>query len=49
MFLLTKNNCLNVRDLNAVRHTCRAVYVFSSLRKDFHDYCVLNMSGQLVV
>ena len=27
-FLLTKNNCLNVRDLNAVRHTCRALYVF---------------------
>ena len=41
---------MNVRDLNhTVRHICHIVYVFSKLLKYFHDYCLFNMSGQLVV
>ena len=52
-----EKNCLekpkvmmSVTDLNhAVRHLCHVVDVCSKLLKDFHDYCLLNMSDQTVV
>ena len=50
MGLITKSDCMSVKDLNdAVRHLCHVVDVCSKLLKDFHDYCPLNMSDQIVV
>ena len=50
MGLITKNDCMSVTDLNhAVRHLCHVVDVCSNLLKDFNDYCLLNMSDQIVV
>ena len=41
---------MSVTDLNhAVRHLCHVVDVCSKLLKDFHDYCLFNMSDQLFV
>ena len=41
---------MKVRDLNhTVRHICHVVYVYCKMLKDFHDYCLFNMSDQLVV
>ena len=50
MGLITKSDYMSVMDLNhAVRHLCHVVDVCSELLKDFHDYCFLNMSDQIVV
>ena len=50
MGLITKNDCMSVTDLNhAVRHLCLLVDVCSKLLKDFHDYCLSNMSDQKFV
>ena len=50
MSLTTKSDFWCVTDLNhVVRHLCQVVDVRSKLLKDFHDYCLFNMSDQLVV
>ena len=50
MSLMTKSDCMSVKDLNhAVRHLCYAVDVCSKLLKDFPDYCLSNMSNRIVV
>ena len=50
MCLMTKIDCMSVKDLNhAVRHLCHVVDVCFKLLKDFHDYCLFNMSDQIVV
>ena len=47
---ITKTDCMSVTDLHqTVRYICHVVYVCSKLHKDFHDYCLFNMSDQLVV
>ena len=47
MGLITKSHCMSVADLNdAVGHLCHIVEVCSKLLKDFHDYCLFNMSDQ---
>ena len=49
MGLISKSDCMSVTDLNhAVRHFYDAVDVCSKLLNDFHDYCIVNMSGQPV-
>ena len=41
---------MSVTDLNqTVRYICHVVDVCSKLHKDFHDYCLFNMSDQLVI
>ena len=48
MGLITRSDCMRVTDLNhALRHLCHVVDVCSKLLKDFHDYCLLNMSDQM--
>ena len=50
MGLITKSDFMSATDLNhAVRHLCHVVDVCSKLLKDFHDYCLLNMSDKKVV
>ena len=50
MDLITKSGCMSVTDLNhSARHLCHVVDVRSKLLKDFHDYCLFNMSDQIVV
>ena len=50
MGLITKSDCMTVTDLNqTVRYTCHVVDVCSELHKDFHDYCLFNLSDQLDV
>ena len=50
MGLITKSDCMSATDLNhAVRHLGLVVDVCSNLHKDFHDYCLFNMSNQLVM
>ena len=50
MGLITKNDCMSVADLNhTVRHLCHVVDVCSKILKDFHDYCLSNMSDQKLV
>ena len=50
MGLITKSDCMSATGLNhAVRHLCYVVDVCSKLLKDFHDYCLFNMSDQKVV
>ena len=50
MELTTKNDCMSVTDLNhAVRPLRHVVDVRSKLLKEFHDYCLFNMSDRLVV
>ena len=42
-----QSHCMSATDLNhAVRHLCHVVDVCSKLLKDFHDYCLFNMSHQ---
>ena len=49
MSLITKSDCMNVRDLNhTVRPMCHVVYVFSKFPKDFHNSPV-NKSDQIAV
>ena len=48
--LITKSGCISVTDPNhAVRYICTVADVCSKWCKDFHDYCLFNMSDQLVV
>ena len=50
MGLITKSDCMSITDLNhAVRHLCHVADVRSGLLQDFHDYCLFNMSDQIVV
>ena len=50
MCLITKSDCVSVRDLNhAVRHLYHLVDVCSKLLKDFQDCWFFNMSDQKVV
>ena len=50
MGLITKIVCMSVTDLHqAVRYICHVVEVCSKLHEDFHDYCLVIMSDQLVV
>ncbi len=50
MSLIANKGCKSVTDLNqTVRYICHVVDVCSKLRNDFHDYCLLNKSDQLVV
>ena len=50
MGLTTKSDCMSVTDLNhGVRYLCHVVDVCSKLLKDFHDFCIFNMSEQTVV
>ena len=50
MALITKNDCTSVTDLNQkFSYIDYVVVVCSELHKDFHDYCLFNVSDQLVV
>ena len=50
MGFIIKSDCMSVTDLNhAVRHLCQVIDVCSKMLKNFHDYCLFNMSDQLVV
>ena len=50
MGLRTKSDCMSVTDLNQTfRYVGFVVEVCSQLHKDFHDYCLLSVSDQLVV
>ena len=50
MGLITKSGCMSVTNLNQTfRYICHVVDVCSKLHNDFHNYCLFNMSGQLVV
>ena len=50
MGLITKSDRMSVTDLNhTVSYIWHVVDVCFKLHKDFHDYCLFNMSNQLVV
>ena len=50
MGLITKSGCMGIADLNqTVRYIFHVVDVCSKLHDDFHDFCLFNMSDQLVV
>ena len=50
MELISKSDCMSVTDLNqTVRYICHEVDVCSNLHKGFHDFCLSNVSDQLVV
>ena len=50
MSLITKDDCLSVTDLyHTVRHKGRVVELFTNLLNNFLDYCLINISDQLVV
>ena len=50
MGLITKSGCMSVTDLNQTfSYKGLVVDVCSQLHKDFHDHCLLSVSGQLVV
>ena len=50
MGLITKSDCMSFTDLNqTLRYLCHVVDVCSKMQKEFHDYCFVNMSNQLVV
>ena len=45
-----QSGCMSVTDLNqTVRFLCHVVDVCSKLHNDFQDYCLFNMSDQLIV
>ena len=47
---ITKSDCMGATDLNhAVRHLCHVVDVCSKMLNVFHNFCLLNMSDQIVV
>ena len=47
---ITKSDCMSVTDLNqTVNYIWHVVEVCFKLHKDFHDYCLFNVSDQLVV
>ena len=46
MSLIIKIDCVIVTNLNhTVRHICHVAEVCSKMLKDFHDYCLFNLSG----
>ena len=48
--LITKSDCMSVTDLHqTVRYIRHVVDVCFKLHEYFHDYCLFNMSNQLVV
>ena len=48
--LINKSGCMSVTDPNqTVSYIWHVVDVYSKLHKDFHDYCLCNMSNQLVM
>ena len=50
MALITKSDCMSVTDLNQTfRYIGYVVDVWSQLHEDFHDYCLLSVSDQLLV
>ena len=50
MGLTTKIDCMGVTDLHqTVRYICHVVEVCSKLHEHFLDYCLVNMSDQLVI
>ena len=50
MGLINKSDCMSVTDLHqAVRCICLVDDVCSKLHEDFDDFCLFNMSDQLVV
>ena len=50
MDLITKSDCMSATDLNyAVRQLRHVVDNCSKLHEYFHDYCLFNMSNQLVM
>ena len=50
MGLKNKSGCMSVTDLNqTVSYISHVVDVCSKLHKDFHDFCLCNMSKQLVM
>ena len=50
LVLITESDCISVTDINqTVRFICPLPDVCSKWHKDFHDYCLFNMSDQLVV
>ena len=50
MGFITKSDCIDVTDLHqTVTYICHVVDVYSKLHEGFHDYCLPNMSDQLVV
>ena len=50
MGLITKSGCMGVTGLNQTfRYIGYVVDVCSQLHKDFHDYCLFNMSDQLAI
>ena len=50
MSLITKLDCMSVTGLHqTVRYICHVADVCSKMHEDYHDYCVFNMSGQLVI
>ena len=50
MSLITKDDCMSVTYLyHTVRHIGRAVELFTNLLNNFLDYCLINISDQLVV
>ena len=50
MGLITKIDCMSVTDLHqTLRYISHVVEVCSKLHEHFHDYCLVNMSDQLVV
>ena len=50
MGLITKSDCISVTDLNqTVGYIYNVVDVCSNTHKDFFDFCLFNMSDQLVV
>ena len=49
MGLITKSDCMSVTDLNQTfRYIGYVVDVCFQLHKDFHDFCLLSVSYQLV-
>ena len=46
MGLRTESGCMSV---TSVRYICHVVDACSNLHIDFHEYCVFNMSDQLLV
>ena len=48
--LITKSDCMSVTDLDqTVRYICHVADVCSRFHKDFNNFCLLNVSDQLVV
>ena len=50
MGLTTKIDCMSVTDLHqTVKFLCHVFEVCPKMHENFHDYCLFNISDQLVV